>query len=295
MTASRHSFLASLTSSRRVWLRAGLLAAISPLFPENLSAAFVDTPPAEHLTDAQEIALGRRFAAAFEAESPILSNPLIDRHLNQMVRELATASLRPTLPYRVKMLNLPAMNAVSLPGGAIYIHRGMLEALATEDELVAVLAHEIGHIVARHALHQLALTLQAQALLKPLLDSLARQNSDILQQLGGAAALLARLSYTRHDELEADHLGFQESLSAGWDPRGFLKLFATLDAHETSDAPPNQPILNTHPATADRIAAIQHDLASVTIPEDARTDSFEFRACKQALMLLGSHPLPPPG
>ncbi|HTJ29049.1 MAG TPA: M48 family metalloprotease [Acidobacteriaceae bacterium] len=272
--------------------------AATPLCPGAFALAAEDPAAAERLTDAQEILLGRRFAAAFEAESPILSNPLIDQRVNQVARELAAVSRRPTLPYHVKVLDLSGMNAVSLPGGPIYIHRGMLEALETEDELAAVLAHEIGHIVARHALRQIFFALRAQALLKPLLEELARQNKaleGILQQLGGAVALLARLSFAPHDELEADHLGVTEMLRADWDPRGFLTLLAALQARESAAAPTDQPLLRTHPVTTDRIAAIQRELASITIPEDARTDSLEFRACKQALLLLGSHPAGPHG
>lgn len=288
--------------SRRVCLRNGAFAAallcaqrqaIALLWQES-SLADSQRP----LSDTQEIALGRRFAAVFEAETPILTNPLLDQHLNQLLRELAANCRRPTLPYRVKILNLPDCNAASLPGGVIYIHRGMLELLATEDELAAVLAHEIGHIVARHTIRQLSFTLQAQALLKPLLETLARQNGafeGILQQSGGAAALMTRLTFNHHDELEADRLGFYEMLRSGWDPRGFLKMFTALEEKEASSSSANQPIFPTHPPTAERVAAIEHELAAVTIPEDARTDSLEFRACKQALALLSAHPVSPPG
>lgn len=299
MKASRHQ---QTLCNRRAWLRGGALA--SAAFTCNhLSLALLAQQPHTSgttpipLTDAQEIALGRRFATVFEAESPILTNPLIDQHLNQLVRDLALNCRRPTLPYRVKVINMPTLNAASLPGGAIYIHRGLFEILATEDELVAVIAHEIGHIVARHAIHQLTFTLQAQALLKPLLDNLARQNGafeSILQQSGGAVALIARLAFSRHDELEADRLGFHETLLAGWDPRGFLKMFTALEEKESANASTHQSNFPTHPPTAERAAAIEHELTSVTIPEDARTDSLEFRACKQALALLSAHPMSPP-
>lgn len=301
MTASLHSIC---HPSRRSWLRqSGLAATALILGPRSALPLLWNNPRPSNtaqisLTDAQEVTLGRRFAAAFEAETPILTSPLIDQHLNQIVRELAASSRRPTLPYRVKVINLPAVNAVSLPGGAIYIHRGILEILATEDELVAVLAHEVGHIVARHALHQLTFTLQAQALLKPLIENLARQNEafeGIFQHFGGAVALMARLAFSQHDELEADRLGFYEALHAGWDPRGFLKLFTALEIVETTSSPAGSALFPTHPPTPERAAAIEHELASVTIPEDARTDSLEFRACKQALALLGAHPLSPPG
>jgi predicted Zn-dependent protease len=262
------------------------------------AAALADEPRVANrshgsISDEDEIALGRRFAAEFEQESPILANPLIDQHLNVLVAELAQASQRPALPYRVKLIDSAAVNASSLPGGTIYINRGMLDLMTSEDELAATLAHEIGHIAGRHAINQLLLTFQAQALLKPVLSNLNKQNGvveKIILQLGGAAAMLARLQFSRQDEAQADLLGFYEALRAGWDPRGFIKLFAALDAFEKSGGSAPIPLLSAHPPTPERAAAIEHELTLVTIPEDARTDSFDFRACKTALHLLPPTP-----
>ena len=290
------------------WTRRALLcragsAAAAALLPGCASICLGNEPRVANaqrarMSDEQEIALGRRFAADFESESPVLANPLIDQHLNAMVRELAATSQRPHMPYRAKVINLPAMNAASLPGGSIYVYRGMLEILSTENELAAVLAHEIGHIAGRHTINQLMLTFQAQALLKPLLENLNRQNGaveKILEQLGGAVALLARLSYSRQDESQADLLGFYDMLRAGWDPRGYLAMFESMEEQESESRNSSQSALLVHPPTEDRVAAIERELKLITIPEDARTDSLDFRACKAALQLLSSHPAQPPG
>ena len=290
------------------WTRRALLcragsAAAAALLPGCASICLGNEPRVANaqrarMSDEQEIALGRRFAADFESESPVLANPLIDQHLNAMVRELAATSQRPHMPYRAKVINLPAMNAASLPGGSIYVYRGMLEILSTENELAAVLAHEIGHIAGRHTINQLMLTFQAQALLKPLLENLNRQNGaveKILEQLGGAVALLARLSYSRQDESQADLLGFYDMLRAGWDPRGYLAMFESMEEQESESRNSSQSALLVHPPTEDRVAAIERELKLITIPEDARTDSLDFRACKAALRLLSSHPAQPPG
>lgn len=289
--------------TRRALLCKAGCAAAAALFPGCAAACFADEPRVANLmrgriSDEQEIAIGRRFAEEFEAESPVLANPLIDQHLNAMVRELAAKSQRPRMPYHVKVINMPAINAASLPGGSIYVYRGMLGILSTENELAAVLAHEIGHIAGRHTINQLMLTFQAQALLKPLLENLNRQNGaveKILEQLGGAVALIARLSYSRQDEAQADLLGFYDMLRAGWDPRGFLAMFDAMEEQETTSQSASQPALLAHPPTEDRVAAIERELKLVTIPEDARTDSLDFRACKAALQLLTSHPAQPPG
>ena len=285
--------------TRRVWLsRAGIGTAALFLNPLLATTGLIAEEPRVstrsrgNLTDEEEIALGRRFAVELEKETPLLSNPLIDQHLNSMARALANHSQRPSLPYHVKVIDSSDVNASSLPGGTIYVNRGMLELLTSEDELAAILGHEIGHVVGRHAINQLMLTFQAKALLKPVLDNLNKQNGlveKIILQLGGAVALLARLHFSRQDEAQADLLGFYEVLRAGWDPRGFVKMFAAVEALEKNGGGASIPFLSGHPPTPERLAAIQHELSQVTIPEDARTDSLDFRACKAALKLL-----PPP-
>lgn len=285
--------------TRRAWLsRAGIGTAALFLNPLLAATSLVAEEPhvsirsRGNLSDEDEIALGRRFAIELEKETSFLSNPLIDQHLNSMARELANHSQRPNLPYRVKVIDSAEVNASSLPGGTIYVNRGMLDLLASEDELAAILAHEIGHIVGHHAINQLMLTFQARALLKPILDNLNKQNGaveKIILQLGGAVALLARLHFSRQDETQADLLGFYEVLRAGWDPRGFVKMFAAVEALEKNNGGASIPFLSGHPPTPERVAAIQRELSLVTIPEDARTDSLDFRACKTALKLL-----PPP-
>jgi predicted Zn-dependent protease len=139
------------------------------------------------------------------------------------------------------------------------------------------------------------LTFQARALLKPVLDNLNKRNGvvdKIITQLGGAVAMLARLEFSRQDEQQADLLSLYNMLRAGWDPRGLVKILTALEGLESgqSDAVMHaSPVLSGHPPAAERLAVVQRELTVVSIPEDARTDSFDFRACKAAMQLL-----PPP-
>src|SRR5579859_3114500 len=187
--------------SRREWLhKAGLGTAVltlgSGFLPLDLVAEEPRVPDhsRNNVSDEDEIALGKRFAAELEKESPIVSNPIIDRYLNSIVQQLAAKSQRPHMPYSIKLINTMDVNACSLPGGSMYCNRGLLEMVTSEDQLVATLAHEIGHVVGRHVINNLMLTLQARALLKPVLDNLHKQNGvieKIILQLGGAVAMLA--------------------------------------------------------------------------------------------------------
>ena len=286
--------------NRREWLsKAGMGATALALAPGWLASGLLAEEPHIHisplnlLSDEDEIALGQRFAAAFEKEEAVVSNMLADRYLGKIVATLAAKCQRPNLPYSIKLVNSRVPNALSMPGGFLYVNRGLIELIASEDELAAALSHEIGHVVARHVVNQLLLVFTAQSLLKPVLDNLDKQNGvieKIIVKFGGAAAILAMLHFNRRDEAQADLLGFYDMLRAGWDPNGFIKLFARLDELEKSSNGTPIPFLSDHPPTPERTAAIQSELKLVTIPAGAATDSVRFQVFKSAMQLLPEPP-----
>ncbi len=281
--------------TRRDWLyRAGVGAAGFAVMRAVTPPALADEPhvtisPLNKLSDADEIALGSKFATQIESKVEIASNPVIDHYLTEMVRALAAQSQRPNLPYSIKLVNSFEVNAFSIPGGFLYLNRGLVELISQEDELAATLGHEIGHVVARHVVNKLLLSFKAQSLLKPVLDNLNKQNGvvdQIIRKLGGAFAMLAMLHFSREDEAEADLLGFYETLRAGWDPNGFLTLFSQLEQLEKKlGGQPNR-FLSDHPPTPERAAAIKHELTRVKIPAGAVKDSVKFKVFKSSMGLL---------
>ena len=292
--------------SRREWLRrAGMGAAALSVAPGVMGGllterAWADEPTvADHsrgnVTDEQEIELGKQFGEQLEKEVEIVSNPVIDPYLSAMVRDLAAKSQRPNMPYYIKLVNTTDVNACSIPGGGVYLNRGLLELLTSEDELAATLAHEIGHVVGRHVINRLVLSFQARQLLKPVLDNLNKNNGvvqNIILKMGGALAMIAMLHFSREDEAQADLLGFYECLRAGWDPHGFVKEFEMIDKLEKEAGGRPIPFLSDHPPTAARLAAMKHEITLVTIPPDAKTDSMGFHACKAAMKFLPTPPKP---
>jgi len=283
--------------SRREWLyKAGLGTAVLSLVP----AVLAEEPRAAthtrgNISDDDEIALGNKFAEELEKEQPIVTNSVIDPYLSKMVQELAAKSQRPNMPYHIKLVNTMEVNASSIPGGGLYLNRGLFELVTSEDQLAATLAHEIGHVVGRHAINQLMLSFEAKALLKPVLENLHKQNGviqKIILSMGGAVAMLAMLHFSRQDEAQADMLGFYELLRAGWDPRGFVKMFAMLDKLEKSSGGSRIRFLSDHPPTPERLAAVQREAHAITIPGSAKTDSLSFHAAKAALRLLPEAPKP---
>jgi predicted Zn-dependent protease len=286
--------------SRREWLtKAGMGAVTLTLAPGWLELLaeepHIYISPLNKLSDEDEIALGQQFAAEFEKEETVVSNVLIDRYLGKIVATLAAQSQRPSLPYSIKLVNSHVPNALSLPGGFLYVNRGLIEMIASEDELAATLSHEIGHVVARHVVNQLLFFFAAQHMLKPLLDNLNEKNGVIeklILQFGGAAAMLAKLHFNRKDESEADLLGFYNMMRAGWNPNGFLKLFAHMDALEKSSSGTPIPFLADHPPTPEREEAIRNELKLVSVPTGTATDSMKFQVFKKAMGLLPEPPKP---
>ena len=288
--------------NRREWLsKTGMGAAALVLAPGWLaSRLFAEEPhirisPLNLLRDEDEIAMGRQFATVFEKEEMVVNNKLTDSYLGKIAATLAAQSQRPNLSFSIKLVNSHVPNALSMPGGFLYVNRGLIELITSEDELAAALSHEIGHVVGRHVVNQLMIFFAAQHLLKPVLDNLDKQNSvvnQIILKFGGAAAMLARLHFNRRDEAEADLLGFYDMLRAGWDPNGFLKLFAQLDTLEKSQAGTPISFLSDHPPTPEREEAIRRELKLVSVPAGAATDSVKFQVFKSAMQLLPEPPKP---
>ena len=251
--------------------------------------------PLNRLSDEDEIALGDLFAKDLERELPIVSNTLQEEYLNGLVRKLAAVSQRPGLPYKCFLVNADVLNAFSIAGGRIYLYRGLVETIDKEDELVATLSHEIGHIVGRHSADNIMLTFRARQAYDLVKDRIP-QHTELIQQviakLGGALATLAMLHFSREDEYEADQLGLYETVRAGWEPNGFLSLFETFAKLEKQSSSIPMPLLRDHPPAEDRAQAIQRELSHITVAPDATRDSLSFHAFQLSMKLLPEPPKP---
>jgi predicted Zn-dependent protease len=273
---------------------------VAPVFMNSIFAArelFADEPhvtvsPLNMITDEDGIELGKRFSAQLEKEQPPVSNALIDRYLSGLVVKLAAQSQRPNLPYAIKLMNSNIPGAYSLPGGFLYVYHGLIQSMSSECELAALLAHQIGHVAGRHADNVLLRFFTDRHTLKPLLDNLDKQNSvieELILRFGGAVSILSSLSFKLKDEEQADLLGFYEMLRAGWNPNGFLKLFAHLDNLNKTSERTEGSFLSGHPIAPERTDLIRRELTEVRVPYSAITDSARYQQFKSA---MGRLPIP---
>jgi len=242
----------------------------------------------------QEAQIGQDEAAQINAKVPILQDAAITDYVNTLGKSIASGTSRADLPWQFAVVNTDVVNAFALPGGFIYVNRGLIARTRNESELASVVSHEIEHVVRRHSVKQMEKVQGANiglALTCKLTNICSHTAAQVVIQLGGAAMFA---SFSRKDETEADEGGFQNEVRAGLDPLGMLTFFQRLLAEEQH----NSALLSwfaDHPGTQDRIADVQRMLAelSPSVSNGLRTDSREFQAMKRQLAVLPAAPAPP--
>lgn len=207
-------------------------------------------------TDREE-KLGEAIAKSVEKEYKLAEDPLLQQRVREIGNKIAAVCDRKDIEYTFKVLDDDEVNAVSLPGGFIYINKGLLEKVDNDNQLACVLAHEVGHVVARHSIKKLQ-ALQGYSLLR-ILVAQAPQSGEV-----GAASDMAftqlLLGYSREDELLADQLGARYARLAGYDPKGMIEFLEKLQ--EINKRKPLRPksYFRTHPYVPDRIRIVKQEL-----------------------------------
>ncbi len=245
-------------------------------------------------SDEEEMAMGRKAAEQTDRQMALLNAPLLTSYLNHLGQKVAEASRRPQIHYTFKIVNTDIVNAFSLPGGYVYIHRGLLDFVLNESELAGIMAHEVGHVAAYHSMNDVArralvdqgmIQLQKAGLLKD------QQAVDMLEQWGGPILLFADRKFSREEESEADMLGMYNAIRAGYDPHGLISVLARL-GNFTGDPTLVETLLMNHPLPAERVKALRAELQANPPPTELERDSMAFRAAKLAMKALPPPPAP---
>ncbi len=207
----------------------------------------------------REISMGRDGAAQVAQSTGIVNDSALEAYVTGIGRKLAATSERPDLPWSFQVVDDPAVNAFALPGGFIYVTRGILANLETEAELAGVMGHEIGHVTARHSVTQISRQ-ELQQLGLGVGAMLSKDIRDYQDLISGGLGLL-NLKYSRGDESQADALGFRYMSRGGWDPHALLKVFEML-ATVSAGAGRVPEWQSTHPAPENREGHIRRLLAA---------------------------------
>jgi predicted Zn-dependent protease len=230
------------------------------------------------INEQQEIAMGRESNQQILDTMTQYADSAVQDYVAGIGKDLARRTERPDLPWTFVVLDDPAVNAFAIPGGHVYITRGILGYMNSEAELASVLGHEIGHVTARHSVEQmskqqlLGLGLGIGAIVSP---EFARY-----QELAKTGAGLLLLKYSRADEAQADELGLRYMVAGGYDGHEMPKVFRTLErvSEAAADGQRLPNWLSTHPAPGNRFATISADVARLGTRAEGRIERSAYLA-----------------
>ena len=232
----------------------------------------------------QDVEIGRQSAAEVQRQMPVLSDRELDAYVNRIGKKLAANAPGPKFPYEFKVVNASDINAFALPGGPIYLNRGIIDNARNEGEVAGVLAHEIAHVALRHGTHQASKAYAAQAglsILGGLLGGRVGQNTaSIINAVGGFGLNALFLKFSREAETQSDLVGAQMLARSGYTPADMISFFQTLAKAEPSK---KTNFLSSHPAPSDRVSRLQREAQALNVPATPTTNVAELNRIQSRL------------
>ena len=216
------------------------------------------------VSESQEIAMGLEAAKEAASQMGVYPNPQLQRYVSDVGMPMAKASERPGLPWSFTVIDDPVVNAFALPGGPLFVTRGILAHMNSEAQLASVLGHEIGHVTAKHSVSQMSRAQLAQIGLVGAM--IVQPELAPFGELGSAALGLMFLKFGRDDETQADELGFRYMTGQAYDPSEMTEMFRTLERTSGSGGSDVPEWLSTHPDPGNRVNRTQERIASWTRP-----------------------------
>jgi predicted Zn-dependent protease len=210
----------------------------------------------------KEIALGRQLAQEVQRQAKLNTDPIITEYVNRVGQNLVRNS-DAKVPFTFQVLEAEDLNAFALPGGYIFVNTGLLVMAEEEDEFAGAVAHEIAHVAARHMTRQATKGQIANLASIPLSVVLGGWAGVAARQGAGMVIPMTFLSFSRHDESEADYLGLQYMYAAGYDPNGAINIFERLQALSQRQPGRISKLFSTHPMDEQRIRNAQKEIQEI--------------------------------
>ncbi|MEP6619952.1 MAG: M48 family metallopeptidase [bacterium] len=265
----------------------------------NLTAlALAVTLTACGVSTQQEVQMGADYSAQINQQLPIVGDPELNRYINVLGDSIARLTSRTDIPqWHFYIVDSKEVNAFAVPGGYVYVNRGLIERATRMDQLAGVLGHEIGHVVRRHSIKQMQqqqganMGVTLACVLTNVCNNQASQAG--IQVLG--TAVFAKFS--RQDEMEADEEGVRNVVRAGVSPNGIPEMFQILINERTTNPSAVDSWFATHPLEEDRIADVKKLIATYdpAVLRTLSTDSQNFQAFKRRVQALPPSPKPKGG
>jgi Zn-dependent protease with chaperone function len=238
-----------------------------------------------------DVSVGQQSSVQAERQLPMLNDAQTNAYLNRIGQRLAANAGGPQFQYRFRVVNQSDINAFALPGGFVYVNRGVLDTASNEGELAGVVAHEISHVALRHGTHQASKAYLAQAgisILGGLLGGhVGAGASQIINTVGGIGLNAVFLKYSRDLETQADIRGAQIMAASGYNPSDMVAFFQKLERVDTSR---KTNWMSDHPAPPDRIARIQQEQRVLRVSGSAPSNVAELQGVQGRLRGYGAAP-----
>ena len=235
----------------------------------------------------KEVSLGRQLAAEVDRQAKFIDDPVITEYINRVGQNVVLHS-DSRIPFTIKVIDSDEVNAFALPGGFFYVNKGLILAADNEAEVAGVMAHEIAHVAARHAMENQAKGMIAQGLMIAGSIFLGGLGGMLINQAGQFGALLTFMKFNRGAESEADMLGVQYLWAAGYDPNAMSTMFEKLAAKNKKKPGTLSKLFETHPQSVDRMNATRDLVARFPDKEEYVLSTSEFQRVKNRLLRLSN-------
>jgi len=238
-----------------------------------------------------DVNVGQQSAVAAEQQLPMLNDAQTNAYLNRIGQRLAANAGGPQFQYHFRVVNQSDINAFALPGGFVYVNRGVIDTASNEGELAGVVAHEISHVALRHGTHQASKAYLAQAgisILGGILGGHVGEGAaQIINTVGGIGLNAIFLKYSRDLETQADVRGAQIMAASGYNPRDMVAFFQKLERVDTSR---KTNWMSDHPAPPDRVARIEKEEKMLRVNGSAPENVAELQGVQGRLRGYGAAP-----
>lgn len=208
--------------------------------------------------------VGKQYAAELDRSAHFIKDPVIDEYVNRVGQNIVRNS-DSKVPFTIKVIDSDEVNAMSLPGGFLYVNTGLILAADNEAEMAAVLAHEVAHVAAHHAMRERTRMNYAQLGTLPLIFVGGGYGYAAygLYEAASIGIPLAFLKFSRDFERQADYLGVEYLYRAGYDPQAFISMFEKLENLQKTKPGVIAKAFESHPATPDRIEDAEKEIAAI--------------------------------
>lgn len=238
------------------------------------------------LTTEKEVEIGREVAREIERELKLYKDPLVTAYINGLGQRLAGHSLRKDVKYHFKVVDTDDVNAFAVPGGWLYVNRGLITTAENESELAGVLSHEIGHVEKKHGARALSRQIGIAVVVDAILGGKdASMKRRVIGQVFAFSSGTLQLKYGRDAEREADRFAVEATHAAGIDPEGMATFFEKLMAMRKKEPGTLANLFSTHPPSGERVTNVRSQIHGLTPKAGLTLDSLKFQAIKKWILI----------